>query len=55
MCCDTEPRVAITFKKAVESAAELGMTVEVNSDQSERQGAHCKLDFGCIGLMKKMD
>lgn len=39
VCCDTEPEVDnYECKKAVKSAAELEMTVEVTSDQSEGQG-----------------
>lgn len=43
--CDTEPQVVNHWhKKAVEAAAELEMTVEVTSDQSEGQG--CSLKVG---------
>lgn len=39
VCCDTEPEVVNhEHKNAVKSAAELEMTVEVTSDQSEGQG-----------------
>lgn len=37
VCCDTEPEVSSHLhRKAVKSAAELEMTVEVTSDQSEQ-------------------